>query len=211
MRAFVASVILIVLACVYTQMRLEYPKPEFEARLLTISPAYPVENEEITVKIEVIRLSVPGSCKVELLVDNSPLERELLVRGINRYIYFSFPLSQGSHRISFENKFFHIHVSPTTWVENVEILVKDFSVEPLDVKLWEEAYVRVRLENPSQNDGWKTVRVWIGETLHQRRVLVKGGESKDIYFHFTADVLTPLTIRVEECPKPPENFRPSLL
>jgi hypothetical protein len=194
-RAFPLLLSLMAILLAVAQYKLEYPKPVFTAKLTTVAPANPIENEEILVRVEVGRESVAGPCTLRLRVDNQEIKKEVKVRSTRREFYFTLNLPSGYHTIGLDNRQLSIYVSSEELGE-ANIRVESFEIEPKSLKLWEEAYVVVKLKNLSDSAGKRTVRVWIDNQELQKDVVVPAGITKYVYFPFTPDKLQ-FRIKVE--------------
>jgi hypothetical protein len=194
-RAFPLLLSLMVILLAVAQYKLEYPKPVFTAKLTTVAPANPIENEEVLVRVEVGRESVAGPCTLRLRVDNQEIKKEVKVRSTRREFYFTLNLPSGYHTLALDNRQLSIYVSSEELGE-ANIRVESFEIEPKSLKLWEEAYIVVKLKNLSDSAGKRTVRVWIDNQELQKDVVVPAGITKYVYFPFTPDKLQ-FRIRVE--------------
>ncbi len=198
-------------ALMYVQVSLTFPAASWKLASVELSPAFPFENEEVVMKVEVTKLGPAGTCTVVYFVDNKRCEENFKIRGTPRYVYLIQKLPAGVHYLHLENenKQWRVKVTSAGAVGTVPIEIESFKVEPVDVKLWETFFVKVRVRNKSTDTGWATVRLWVDNEPIERRVLIGGGRLKDICFRLQADKPI-LKIRVENCPQPEENLRPSL-
>ena len=204
--------LLLAFSCSIAQFLAKYPEPTFSMELISLAPgeSQRVENGEIVAQINVKRLGPAGTCKLVFLVDGERCEQEFKVRGESRNFYFVRTFSAGWHKLEFENKNFEFYVMPTEVSENAEVEISSFEVEPMDAKLWETAFIKVTLKNFSDFAGWKTVRVWVENSVVEKKVLVPAWSTVDSYFPVVVNKLL-LRIWVENCPKAQENLRPGIL
>lgn len=183
----------------------EFPQPVFSVELSSLSPAEPLENEEVVAAVRVQKSGPSGTCKLVYFLDGERREEEFKVRNDSRYFYLPASFPSGYHTVRVENQEFSFYVQSKEPSENAEIEILSFSYEPLRLKLWETVYLRVMVRNHSEFPGWGMVRVLVDGTLVEKRVLVDGGTVKEIYFPILMNKPT-LRVRVEGCPQPEEKL-----